>query len=102
VAVNSRGAYLRHRVAAEQAYRRRRRLLWWCRLAVALALCVFYFAIGRDLIAIASAKQENAKLEVAHEAKELRGDIKQLAGAQARLDDQVVSGDAPGALAEKP
>jgi len=48
--VNSSGAYLRHRIAAERAYRERKRRQ---RLRRVLLLCIaviLYFAIGREFV----------------------------------------------------
>ncbi len=80
IPINSPGAYLRHRMAAEKAYAARRRLLWWHRALIALIICVFYLAIGRDLIALASAKKDTAKMEIEHDAQQLRQDLKRITG----------------------
>ena len=80
IPINSPGAYLRHRVAAERASAARRRLLWWYRAFVALIICVFYLVIGRDLIALASAKKDTAKMEIEHDAQQLRQDLKRITG----------------------
>lgn len=80
IPINCTGAYLRHRVAAERAYLARRRIMWWHRAVIALVLCVFYLVIGRDLIALAAAKKETAKMEIEHDARQLREDLKRIPG----------------------
>ncbi len=67
-------------MAAEKAFLARRRLIWWYRAVVALVICVFYLVIGRDLLALASAKKDNAKMEIEHEAFQLRQDLKKITG----------------------
>jgi hypothetical protein len=90
VPMNPSGRYLRHRVAAERAYRARRRAAWRNRMIVCLGLCLFYFAIGRDLVALVTAKKSAAQMEVQHEVRQFGDDLRNLAaGAKAPSSDRM-------------
>jgi len=80
VSMNPSGRYLRHRVAAERAYRARRRATWWKRGIVCLGLCLFYFAIGRDLLALVTTRKSSAQMEVQHEVQQFGDDLRNIAG----------------------
>ena len=79
VPMNPSGRYLRHRVAAERAHAARRRAIWWSRGAAVVLLCLFYLAIGRDLIAAARAKTGTAKMEIRSEVHQLTTDLENVA-----------------------
>jgi hypothetical protein len=78
--MNPSGRYLRHRVAAERAFRARRRATWWKRGIVGLGLCLFYFAIGRDLLALVTAKKSSVQMEMQHEVQQFGDDLRNIAG----------------------
>ena len=94
IPINATSAYLRHRVAAEKSVAARLRFLWWYRAIVALVICVFYLVIGRDLIALTCAKKDTTKMEIEHDAQQLRQDLKQITGTVEQV------GNAPLAPAE--
>src|SRR4030042_939712 len=71
VPMNPSGRYLRHRVAAERTHAARRRGVGWSRGAAVVLLCLFYLAIGRDLVAVAKAKTGTAKMEIRSEVHQL-------------------------------
>jgi hypothetical protein len=81
VPINSSGRYLRHRVAADEAYHSRRRALWWHRAALAVIAGLFYLAIGRDLLALARAKKDSAVMEIRYDTHQVVGDLQRIAGA---------------------
>ena len=81
VPMNLPGRYIRHRVAAERACAARRRAIRWFRGAAAVLFCLFYLAIGRDLIAVARAKTGTAKMEIRSEVHQLTNDVDSVAGA---------------------
>jgi len=90
VPMNPSGRYLRHRVAAERAYRARRRAAWRNRAIAWLGLGLFYFAIGRDLVALVTAKKSAAEMEVQHEVRQFGDDLRNLAGAaKVQSNDQM-------------
>ena len=45
-----------------------------------MLLCIFYLAIGRDLIAVARAKTGSAKMEIRSEVHQLTTDLDNVAG----------------------
>jgi len=79
VPVNPSPAYLRHRAAAQQAYRAQRRARWWYRAAALVLLLVLYFAIGRDLIALGRATKNGAVMEARYEVHALAKDVEDVA-----------------------
>ena len=78
VSVNPSGAYLRHRAAAQSAYRARQRTRWWQRGAACALLVVLYFAIGRDLIAMGRATKDTALMEVRYEVHTVAKDVERM------------------------
>ncbi len=45
-----------------------------------MLLCIVYFAIGRDLIAVAGAKKDAAEMEIRREVHQVTKDLENLAG----------------------
>ena len=77
--------------------------MWRLRGAVAVILCLLYVAIGRDLIAVARAKTDTAKMEVSSEVHQLTADIENVADGAglATVDDESVAAlTSAGALPE--
>lgn len=91
VAVNSSGAYLRHRVAAARAQRRRRRAAWRLRLFLVTGLALLYFAIGRDLLMLGRARLDEASMSIRKDVHGLTHDLKRLIGANRLSDTTPVS-----------
>jgi putative intracellular protease/amidase len=81
IPINPSATYLRHRVAVESAARARRRAIRWRRLLLALMCGLLYFAIGRDLIALARAKKDTVAMEIRHDVQTLSNDVQRMAGA---------------------
>jgi hypothetical protein len=78
ISINSSGVYLRHRVAADSAWRARRRAVWMrhcCWLATFGAL---YFLIGHDLIAMTRSVVQASSAGVRQEVHALANGLKQL------------------------
>ena len=88
--VNASARYLHHRVSAQQAYRARRRMLWWHRGALAFIACCFYLVIGRDLLAVARAKKDSAAMEIRCETHQLSTDVRRVGDAAKLASDQTV------------
>lgn len=91
VAVNSSGAYLRHRVAAARAQKRRRRAMWRLRLFLVTGLALLYFAIGRDLLMLGRAQVNEASMSVRKDVHGLTRDLKRLIGNNRMSDSTPVS-----------
>jgi hypothetical protein len=80
IPINPSATYLRHRVAVERAARGRRRTIRWRRLLLALMCGLLYFAIGRDLIALARAKKDTVTMEIRHDVQTLSNDVERITG----------------------
>jgi len=89
--INASGRYLRHRVSADKAFRARRQTLWLRRAALAFLACCLYFAIGRDLFALAKAKSDSAVTGIRHDTHQIATDIERVATAARLASDQTVS-----------
>jgi hypothetical protein len=81
IPINPSATYLRHRVAVERAARARRRAMRWRRLLLALMCGLLYFAIGRDLIALARAKKDTVTMEIRRDVQTLSNDVERITGA---------------------
>ena len=53
----------------------------WRRLLLALMCGLLYFAIGRDLIALARAKKDTVTMEIRHDVQTLSNDVERITGA---------------------
>ena len=89
------GVYLRHRAAADEIYRSRRRALRWQRAILAIIACLFYFVIGRDLLAVARTKKDNAAMELREDTHQLATDVSHIAGAAKLASDGRIPGVDP-------
>lgn len=81
IPINPSATYLRHRVVVERAARARRRAMRWRRLLLALMCGLLYFAIGRDLIALARAKKDTVTMEIRRDVQTLSNDVERITGA---------------------
>ena len=81
IPINPSATYLRHRVAVERAARARRRAMRWRRLLLALMCGLLYFALGRDLIALARAKKDTVTMEIRRDVQTLSNDVERITGA---------------------
>lgn len=73
------GSYLRHRVAAEAAFRSRRRAAWRLRALAAVGAALFYIAIGRELVQLTRAKTSLFCTVVRRDTQTLSKDLANLA-----------------------
>jgi len=53
----------------------------WRRLLLALMCGLLYFAIGRDLIALARAKKDTVTMEIRRDVQTLSNDVERITGA---------------------
>ncbi|MFB3882224.1 MAG: hypothetical protein ACE149_13235 [Armatimonadota bacterium] len=90
--VNSTGRYLRHRASADHAYRLRCRQLRLRRAALLIVAIILYFAIGRDLIAVARAKKDSAAMEIRHDTHQVATDLSRIAASARLASDQRIPG----------
>lgn len=91
IPINPSASYLRHRAATERTRRARRRAICWRRLLLALVCVGGYFAIGRDLMALALAKKDVMAMEVRHEVQTLNADLDRIAEASRLLSASEVA-----------
>lgn len=90
VPINPPASYLRHRAAVARASRARRRAMWLHRLLFAVASGLLYFAIGRDLISLASAKKDVTATAIRRDVQTLSNDLERMTDAgqlRAALDN---------------
>lgn len=78
IPINPSATYLRHRVAVERASLARRRAVRWRRLLLALMCALLYFAIGRDLIALARAKKDTMAMEIRRDVQTFSKDVERI------------------------
>jgi hypothetical protein len=88
LSVSTSGTYLRHRAAADQAYRARQRALRRNRLIISVIALLFYFLIGRDLLALLGAKKNDAATEVRKDAQQITKDVSNIARSNRLASDQ--------------
>ena len=92
VSVTGPARYLRHRAAADAAYRARQRAQRRNRLIIAVVVGLFYFLIGRDLFALAKAKKDSASMQVRSDTHQLADDVTRIARAGRLASDQNIPG----------
>ncbi len=92
--------YLRHRAAADRAYQARLRTQRRNRLIIAFIVCLFYFAIGRDLIALAGAKKDSAAMAVSKDTHQVANGLADIARSTRLASDQNVGVGLPAAAAD--
>ncbi len=82
--------YLRHRAVADEAFRLRQRVLRRNRIIIGIVLIMFYFMIGRDLLAVARAKKDVAVTEVRKDTHQISKDLSKISEANRLASDQKI------------
>lgn len=90
--------YLLHRVAADEAYRRRQRLRLRNRIIVVCLAGLFYLVIGRNLISLSRAKADSTSMEVQHDPHQFTAELRKLIGPVTNPKEQTPSLTVPSAL----